>query len=248
MNLSKPKLELKQISFQYENENVLENLSFAVGEQECIALLGPSGCGKSTLLNVISGLYPPSGGSVFVDGAEVKGISSIFAYMPQKDLLLPWLNVLDNVCLYGMLHQIDLKQKALERLEEFGLKGYETAYPDELSGGMRQRAAFLRTALCDADILLLDEPFASLDVITREEMQEWLIRLRKTWNKTMILVTHDIDEAILLADRILILNENVRNISWEYKIEQHESTKEWMLHALEIKQEICARIREGRRQ
>lgn len=159
-------------------------------------------------------------GIFYVDDVQVTGVSSHFAYMPQDDLLLPWKNILDNVCLYGKLHGHinEAREKALQEFETFGLKGYERAYPFELSGGMRQRAAFLRTALCSADILLLDEPFGALDVITRNDMQDWLLKLRSELNRTMLLVTHDIEEALYLADRILILQGSPASICREISL------------------------------
>ena len=138
----------------------------------------PSGCGKSTLLNILAGVLTPESGEVFVDGTPVHGVSSRFAYMPQNDLLLPWKTILDNVTLYGRLYgQKKQTQRPRSRNSRYSAcRAMSMLYPDELSGGMRQRAAFLRTALCSADIMLLDEPFGALDVITRNEMQDWLLR------------------------------------------------------------------------
>lgn len=202
-----PKLETRDLTFSYEGKCVLDALNLSVGEGEFVSILGPSGCGKSTFLNILAGILPADGGSVLVDGKEVAGMSSHFAYMPQQDLLLPWKTILDNVCLYGKLHHRErqAKEQAMANMATFGLAGYENSYPRELSGGMRQRAAFLRTALCQADILLLDEPFGALDVITRAEMQDWLLGMRAKLGATTVLVTHDIEEAMYLSDRILVM-------------------------------------------
>ena len=195
-----------------------------------MSLLGPSGCGKSTILNVLAGIVTPESGTVRVDGATISGTSEHFAYMPQEDLLLPWKSILDNVCLYGAIH--GTKKEAAERARAlfpvFGLAGYEDAYPDALSGGMRQRAAFLRTAMCQADILLLDEPFGALDVITRGDMQDWLQNMRSQLGKTTLLVTHDIDEAIYLSDRILVLNGRPASIREEITISERDRSRDWL--------------------
>jgi ABC-type nitrate/sulfonate/bicarbonate transport system ATPase subunit len=203
-------LTIKNLSFAYEDrpeEPIFEQLNLSVKPGEFLSILGPSGCGKSTLLNILSGLVPDSEGQIIVDGQQIRGISSHFAYMPQDDLLMPYRTILDNVCLYGALHGKNkaYRERALRSMEIFGLKGYEHEYPPALSGGMRQRAAFLRTALCPANIMLLDEPFGALDVITRRHMQNWLLSVRSQLNRTTILVTHDIDEALRLSDRILVL-------------------------------------------
>ena len=173
------KLELQNLSFSYGTQEILHNLSFSVAEGEFVSLLGPSGCGKSTILKLLTGVLTPSDGSIRADGNEIHGITGHFAYMPQNDLLFPWKTILDNVCLYGEIHGslARAREEALKNFPAFGLTGYENSYPSALSGGMRQRAAFLRTALCQADILLLDEPFGALDVITRSEMQDWLLRM-----------------------------------------------------------------------
>jgi ABC-type nitrate/sulfonate/bicarbonate transport system ATPase subunit len=202
-------LEAKQITFEYQGKRVLDGLDFTVGHNEFVALTGVSGCGKSTLLSILAGVLPPGAGEVIVDGEVIKGINRHAAYMPQSDLLFPWATILDNVTLYGRLNK-DKKaaySRALSLFERFGLAGYETAYPHQLSGGMRARAAFLRTALSPAEVLLLDEPFAALDAITRLEMQDFLASLRSDLNRTTILVTHDINEAKRLADRILVMKD-----------------------------------------
>lgn len=234
------KLKVEKMSISFEQRQILQEVDFQVQSGEFVALIGPSGCGKSTLLNILAGLLEGESGKVFVDDVEVHGISSHFAYMPQNDLLLPWKTIIDNVCLYGKIHHCvkEAKDKALKEFEIFGLKGYEHAYPNELSGGMRQRAAFLRTALCEADILLLDEPFGALDVITRNDMQDWLLNLRKELDRTMILVTHDIEEAIYLADRILVLGDSPAHICEEIDLRDCIKSREWLYDQGELKKKI----------
>ena len=235
-----PKLETRDLTFSYEGKCVLDALNLSVGEGEFVSILGPSGCGKSTFLNILAGILAAESGEVFVDGKPVKGMSSHFAYMPQQDLLLPWKTILDNVCLYGKLHHREqqAREQALANMATFGLAGYENSYPRELSGGMRQRAAFLRTALCEADILLLDEPFGALDVITRAEMQDWLLGMRAKLGATTVLVTHDIEEAMYLSDRILIMQGAPASFEKEIVLEQKQRDREWLFSKRELYSEI----------
>lgn len=234
------KLQVKNISVTFEEKRILENLCMDMQEGEFVALIGPSGCGKSTLLNILAGVLEAESGEVFVDGEVVKGVSSHFAYMPQSDLLLPWKTILDNVTLYGKLHgkKKEAREAALKEFPVFGLQGYEDAYPDELSGGMRQRAAFLRTALCTADIMLLDEPFGALDVITRNEMQDWLLKLRSELGRTTLLVTHDIDEALYLADRIVVLGGHPAAVIREIDLKGVEKSRNWLYEQSDLRKEI----------
>ena len=189
---------------------VLDDIQLTVGEGEFVSIIGPSGCGKSTLLNIVAGLDSPDSGTVTVEGNQ--GVSALgrVGYMQQKDLLLPWRTVLDNAILGLELHGVPRRQartRALELTEFFGLKGFENQYPYALSGGMKQRAAFLRTMLMDQEIVLLDEPFGALDALTRVQMQEWLLELWDSLRKTIVLITHDMDEAILLSDRVYVLTQ-----------------------------------------
>lgn len=234
------KLSVKDIAMAFDEKKILEHVSFDVEEGEFVALIGASGCGKSTLLNILAGILPAQSAHFVVDDQPISGISSHFAYMPQRDLLLPWKTILENVTLYAKLHgdQQKAKEKALKEFEAFGLAGYEHAYPDDLSGGMRQRAAFLRTALCKAEILLLDEPFGALDVITRMDMQDWLLNMRKAFHKTMLLVTHDVDEAIYLADRILILKGQPASIVKEINLKAYPKSRDWLYDQKALRKEI----------
>lgn len=241
------KLNVHELSFSYENKTILDKLSFSVKEGEFVSLLGPSGCGKSTILKLLTGILTPQSGHISVDGEAIRGISEHFAYMPQNDLLFPWKTILDNVCLYGQIHGslAEARKEALKSFPVFGLAGYESSYPSALSGGMRQRAAFLRTALCRADILLLDEPFGALDVITRGEMQDWLLQMRKQLGKTVLLVTHDMDEALYLSDRILILNPSPAGITGELTIPDTHRDRNWLYAQGDLRKEIYARIKNG---
>jgi len=239
------KLKVDNIAFRYDDEPLFQGLSFNVEAGEFVSILGPSGCGKSTILNLLAGILTPEGGSMAVDGAPIRGMSSHFAYMPQNDLLFPWKTIMQNVCLHGRLHGTEkaARERAQKLFGLFGLAGYENAWPSDLSGGMRQRAAFLRTALCDADILLLDEPFGALDVISRGDMQDWLVSMKQHLGRTCLLVTHDIDEAIFLSDRILVLGGRPASIRSEYRVTEANRTRDWLYAQGELRHRLHDSIR-----
>ena len=188
---------------------VLRGLTFDVHEQDFISIIGPSGCGKSTIFNIIAGLLEADDGSLIYRGEKTKSLLGRIGYMMQKDLLFPWKTVLDNVLL-GLKVRGETGQYAIdtarEYLSTFGLSGFEKAYPQTLSGGMRQRVALIRTLLMDPDILLLDEPFSALDYQTRLYLESVLLDAVATFKKTVILVTHDIDEAVALSKRVVALS------------------------------------------
>ena len=204
-----PKLELRSIGKRFGELEVLRELSLEARAGEFVALLGPSGCGKSTAFQILTGATPASSGEVLLDGAASSGTAGAFAYMPQSDALLPWRRVLDNATL-GLEVRGLSRRAARERvrplLATFGLEGFEASYPFQLSGGMRQRAALLRTVVQECEVLLLDEPFGALDALTRAEMQRWLEGMWERFRWTAVLVTHDVREAVYLADRIYVLS------------------------------------------
>lgn len=187
---------------------VLRNVDVHVGRHEFVSVLGPSGCGKSTLFNIIAGLIEPDVGAVTVDGtADRIGRSG---FMPQKDLLMPWKRIRDNVALGRVVKGTPRKvarDEADEIMKRFGLDGFGDHYPSQISGGMRQRAALARTFLAGDDILLLDEPFGALDSLTRLQMQTWLMRIWQESRASVLFITHDVDEAIRLSDRVYVLTE-----------------------------------------
>ena len=203
-------VELAAVRHSFGALEVLDGVSLAVGERELVALVGPSGCGKSTLLELVAGLREPGGGRVAVGGElGVGGRLGRCAYMPQRDLLFPWLSAVDNAALALRnrgASKREARATAAPLFERFGLAGFEASPPAELSGGMRQRVAFLRTLLARKPVLLLDEPFGSLDTITRAEMQEWLAGALRAEPRTVVLVTHDVEEALYLADRVVVLS------------------------------------------
>jgi ABC-type nitrate/sulfonate/bicarbonate transport system ATPase subunit len=183
-------------------------LDLQIATGRFVSLVGPSGCGKSTLFNIIAGLLAPTEGRILIDGEDLTGAIGRVGYMLQKDLLLPWRTVLDNVILGMEIQGVprrDARQRALPLLQKYGLAGFEYLHPNRLSGGMRQRAALLRTLLIDTDVMLLDEPFGALDAQTKAQMQEWLMQLWTDFRKTVVFVTHDVDEAIYLSDEIHVM-------------------------------------------
>ncbi|MBS5911543.1 MAG: ABC transporter ATP-binding protein [Paenibacillus macerans] len=208
-----PKIEISGVSkwFRRNGQEIpaMRETSLTIEEGLFVSMIGPSGCGKSTLFNIIAGLIPPSTGQVIADGRNIVGKTGYVGYMLQKDMLLPWRTILDNIILGMEVRGIPRKEaaeRALPLMEKYGLKGFDKHYPQELSGGMRQRAALLRTLLYDRDIILLDEPFGALDAQTRLTMQNWLLQIWTDFGKTVLFVTHDIDEAIYLSDDIYVFS------------------------------------------
>lgn len=187
----------------------LEGVEFTIAEGEFVSIVGPSGCGKSTLFNILAGLLRPSSGRVMLDGREQACLLGRTAYMPQKDLLMPWRTVLDNVTLGLQMEGVgrkEARQRAMEEMPRFGLAGFENRWPSKLSGGMRQRAALLRTFLAGRDVMLLDEPFGALDALTRQAMQQWLLERWTEGGKTILFITHDVEEAVYLSDRVYVMS------------------------------------------
>ncbi len=216
------KLTAKNITVSYEGENVIENINMHLNDGEIVSLLGVSGSGKTTLFNALSGISPADSGSVLLDGVDITGRTGKISYMLQKDLLLPHYTVVDNVALPLIIRGEKKKvarEKALEHFTFFGLDGTENKYPHQLSGGMRQRAAFLRTYLSCNGVALLDEPFSALDAITKAAVHQWYLDIMKEIKISSLIVTHDIDEAILLSDRIYILSGKPGKITDEIIID-----------------------------
>lgn len=218
----KNKLSINNIYKSFDDLLVVDNVSIEVKENEFVSLLGPSGSGKSTIFNMIAGLITPDKGKVFIDNEDYTGKSGRVSYMYQKDLLLPWKKIIDNVAL-PLVVKGTKKKKAREMVqgyfEVFGLEGFEYKYPFQLSGGMRQRAALMRTYMFSEDVILLDEPFGGLDAITKRKMQHWLLDVISSLNASILFITHDIDEAIFLSDRIYILSDRPAKIKAEIKVD-----------------------------
>jgi NitT/TauT family transport system ATP-binding protein len=200
----------------------IHGVSFSIRDREVVSLIGPSGCGKSTLLNIGSGLAQPSEGAAFVDGERVEGPNSHVAFMLQKDLLLPWRTVAENVMFGVEIRGMPLparRRRAQELLANFNLAEFSNHYPHQLSGGMRQRIALARTLAVDPHVLLLDEPFSAVDAQTRMVLQRDLARTLKQAGKTALLITHDLSEAVTLSDRVLVMSRRPGTIIDEIEID-----------------------------
>lgn len=218
-------LIVKDVTMSYEQQNIIEDISIELHEKELVCLLGASGGGKTTLFNVISGLNKPDKGSVFLNGEDITGKPGHISYMLQKDLLLPYRTIEDNVAL-PLLIRGDKKKTAREQVsiyfDEFGLEGTQKKYPHQLSGGMRQRAALLRTYMFSKDVALLDEPFSALDTLTKSDMHRWYLEVMDKIHMSTLFITHDIDEAILLSDRIYLLTGVPGRITEEFIINEEK--------------------------
>ena len=206
-------LEFRNVVFRYDSEdfNIIDGLSFSLQKGEFVSIIGTSGCGKSTIFRLVNGLLKQKSGQILACGKDIAGQKSYCGYMPQRDLLFPWRTVEDNVCLpmeiRGGISKEEMHERAKAALKTAGLEGWENKSPSELSGGMRQRAAFVRTLMTGCELLLLDEPFSALDYLTRITMREWLLQQWEKEQKTVLFITHDVEEAIFLSNRILVVEE-----------------------------------------
>ena len=204
-------LTFDHVSFQYDVEDfsIIDDLSFQVEKGEFVSVIGTSGCGKSTIFRLVNHLLMPKSGNILVNGRNIRDQKNYCGYMPQHDLLFPWRSVADNVRLpleiRGGMSKAEMNDQVNATLEKVGLGGWGEKSPGELSGGMRQRAAFARTVLTGSDLLLLDEPFSALDYLTRLSMREWLLEQWEHEQKTVLFITHDVEEALFLSSRILVV-------------------------------------------
>lgn len=227
------KINIENLSKSFNDKQILKDIDIKVYEDEIISIIGPSGCGKSTIFNILSNLTNYDKGEVSINGK--------FSYMYQKDLLLPYKKVIDNVAMPLILKGKGKKQSREEVLpyfSTFGLEGYEYKYPEELSGGMRQRVNFMRTFINSSNIMLLDEPFGALDSITRASMQKWLLDLKKDIKSTILLITHDIDEAVILSDRIYVLSSKPAVIRKEFIIDKSKYNIDNLENIASLKKQI----------
>ena len=215
------KLEVRSVSKSFDGRPVLKDISITLRQGELVSLLGVSGGGKTTLFNIISGLLTPDEGRVYLEGQDITGQPGRISYMLQKDLLLPYRTVADNVALPLILRGVgkkEAREQAAAHFGEFGLEGTESLYPAQLSGGMRQRAALLRTYLFSQDVALLDEPFSALDTLTKSAVHRWYLEVMERIRLSTLFITHDIDEAILLSDRIYLLTGRPGSVTEEIVI------------------------------
>jgi ABC-type nitrate/sulfonate/bicarbonate transport system ATPase subunit len=218
-------VEIRGVTHAFDGDPpvaVLDDVSLRVERGQFVSLVGPSGCGKSTLLRMLAGLLAPDTGDATVDGDAVIGRPGRVAFMPQRDLLLPWRRALANATLGAQVAGVggaEARARAEALFDRFGLAGFERAWPAQLSGGMRQRVSFLRTLLAGKPVLALDEPFAALDAITRSEMQGWLSQVLTSEPRTVVLVTHDVEEAVVLADRVVVMSARPGRVVAEIPVE-----------------------------
>lgn len=207
-------LKFDNVRFQYEVEDfsIIDYLSFEVQDGEFVSVIGASGCGKSTIFRLVNKLLTPASGQILVDGESIEKKKNYCGYMPQQDMLFPWRTVRENLMLpmeiQGRFSKEQMRKKADEALESVGLTGWGDKMPKELSGGMRQRAAFARTVLTGSDLMLLDEPFSALDYLTRLSMREWLLEQWEREKKTVLFITHDVEEAVFLSSRVLVVEQS----------------------------------------
>ncbi|MCG7386145.1 ABC transporter ATP-binding protein [Paenibacillus sp. ACRRY] len=222
-----PALEVQDVHASFRERrnklSVLNGLSLTVDQGEFVAIVGPSGCGKSTLFHIIGGLLKPQTGQVLMNGQIVTGQRGKISYMPQQPALFPWRTIEDNVLLAGEVSanttpKAEALAEARKWLSSVGLGGFEQAYPHMLSGGMQQRAAFLRALLSPQELMLLDEPFSALDALTRSDMQRWLLDIWEQNRRSVLFITHNIEEALLLADRIYVLSNRPATVLHEVHV------------------------------
>lgn len=250
---SAPILDLRKLSKTFGKTTALADVNLKVEAGEFVTVVGPSGCGKSTLFNIVAGLEEPDYGSVlrFEDrSVHARDLLGRVAFMPQRDLLLQWRNVIDNAVLPLEIEgtsKAEARAEAERMLPEFGLAGFGDKYPHELSGGMRQRVALMRTFLFRRDLLLLDEPFGALDALTRTLMQRWLLEIWQKHRRTVLFITHDVDEAIFLGDRVVVMGARPGHVKLERKVDLPRPRGADLLTAPEfiaLKREILTAIEE----
>lgn len=223
------KLEVKNVSKRFVNNHVLKDVSIELNKGELVCLLGVSGGGKTTLFNIISGLLSPDNGQVLLDGNDITNQPGHISYMLQKDLLLPYRTIEDNVALPLLLKgqkKKEARKQVSPMFEQFGLEGTQKKYPAQLSGGMRQRAALLRTYMFSKDVALLDEPFSALDTLTKSAMHKWYLNVMEKIQLSTLFITHDIDEAILISDRIYLLSGSPGEITGEIIIKEQKPRRD----------------------
>ena len=240
MNSYQNKILLKNISKSFDSMEILKDINIEVNEGELVSILGPSGSGKSTIFNILTNIIKSDRGEVNINGN--------ISYMYQKDMMVPWKKVIDNIgipLIFKGKSKKEAREEVKKHIEEFGLSGFEYKYPSQLSGGMKQRANFLKTYLTSNDIMLLDEPFGALDSMTRRKMQNWLLDLTKEMNSTILFITHDIEEAIFLSNKIYVISEKPAIIKGEIKVNLPKNRNEKIITSEEfinIKKEILSLI------
>lgn len=246
-----PIIEVLDLSSAFANGSgdlhVLDRINFEVCPAEFVCVLGPSGSGKSTLLRVLAGLLPPTQGEVILEGRRLGGPPSNVGIVFQKSNLMPWRTVLQNITLpleLQSVKDVEAQRRALELVDLVGLQGFESSLPRDLSGGMAQRVAIARALIHDPDVLLLDEPFGALDAITRERMGEELLRIWGVRHKTVVMITHDISEAVFLADRVLVFSDRPARLELDLPVELERPRRTAMRYTPEFGK-LARRLREA---
>ena len=225
-------LEAINITKKYQGRDVISNVNISLEEGETVCLVGSSGVGKTTLFQILSGLSNPDVGSVFLHGKDVTSKTGEVGYMLQKDLLLPHFTIAENVALplrIKKMHKLLAIEKGMRYFDQFGLSGYENAYPSQLSGGMRQRAALLRTYLFGKDVILLDEPFSALDELTRSDMWDWYLKISTELKLSTIFISHSIEEAVFLSNKVYVMAGQPGRIAGEINIVEKVRDNEFRL-------------------
>jgi ABC-type nitrate/sulfonate/bicarbonate transport system ATPase subunit len=234
-------LVMNAVSKSFGQNKVLGEMNFSIQKDEFVSIIGPSGSGKSTIFNLIGGILSPDKGNIILQDEVINGKRGYISYMPQTPSLFPWRTILENVVLGTELHGKKEDEKAKEMLAIAGLSEYEKAYPHELSGGMKQRAAFIRALLSPQPIICLDEPFSALDELTRFDMQKWLLSIWETHKRTILFITHNIEEALFLSDRIIVLSQKPAKIVTEIQVPYDRPRSEKILlneTFMQLKREI----------
>lgn len=248
-----PLLEMQSIGKRFGAVQALDGFAMSVEPGEFVTVVGPSGCGKSTLFNIVAGLEEPDDGGILRfkgRGCHAKELLGRVSFMPQRDLLLPWRSVVDNAILAREIegaNRAAVRAEARAMLPEFGLAGFENQYPHQLSGGMRQRVALMRTFLFERELMLLDEPFGALDALTRSMMQRWLLEIWQRHRRTILFITHDVDEAIFLGDRVLVMTARPGRVKLVRKVDLPRPREAELVTSAEftaIKREVLDAIEE----
>jgi ABC-type nitrate/sulfonate/bicarbonate transport system ATPase subunit len=243
-------LELSNVFLAFANKHshtaVLDGIDLSLNSGEFVSVLGPSGCGKSSLLNGLTGLIQFNDGRVTLNGNDVPHVRQQAAYMQQKDLLLPWRKALPNAMLAAQLlnqDPSDIEREARQLFEAFDLKGFENHYPSQLSGGMRQRVALVRTLLTHRPLMLLDEPFGALDTLTRMRLQDWILKAWTQYEKTVLMVTHDVDEALSLSDKIYVLTARPAQVQTIFEVDLPRPRDRMSMAFAEVRQDFWAKTK-----
>jgi len=238
-------LSVKNLNKSFNELSILEYFNLNVPKNGFTVLIGPSGCGKSTLFDLLTGVVPIDSGNIFWFGERVPHLRENTAYMQQKDLLLPWFSLMDNALLPARIADADIDQsrkKALALFDRLGIGGFENYMPGEVSGGMRQRCALVRTLMFERDLVLLDEPLSALDAITRRSLQSLLLMLQKDFNKSILMNTHDIEEALLLADELLVLTSPPMRIREQFTFDDEKPRNVSDSKLIEIKEYVLNQL------